>query len=292
MKLTKSGKYVDCEQFIDEDLRYLKKKEINIKSNRADFGSYILPGKHPRESEPESSQNDTVYYSSLEGMIKDIRKKPSSFDSDDLGYEPDEFDNEISSLKANEADFGEDVSHEDRAFQVAMEIGEKYDWDFEEVKLLANVFNDHGWSFTKRSIINELELGMTFNEFKLAVEIRKIWQSHTEFSICYSPFGSFGDISLKYKSVYNNPHWSFCLKIIRGFDSFPDPEEMEQHFISLYTIWRFSSELRDQHFSYYGFIRDIVSVGDAPLDILAWQYSRYEEIEADYLNRWRFNLFL
>jgi predicted Zn finger-like uncharacterized protein len=198
---------------------------------------------------------------SFSGRDQDIQE---AYGWNDFDYEPDEFDDKAQVQDFGEVDADKGVPGQDRALQMAMEIGEKYGWAFEEVKLLGNVFNDHGWSFTRNSIINELKLGMKFYEFQFAVEIRKIWQSHSEFSTGYSLFGSFGDNSLKYKSVYINPEWSFCLNIVRRFDAIPDPEEMEHHLVSLYTKWKFSSVLQDQHISYYDYIRGIVDSGDAP----------------------------
>ena len=205
---------------------------------------------------------------------------------DNFDYEPEEFNEETLPQGLIGIDDEKGVSGEDRALQMAMKIGNQYDWDFDEVKLLANVFTAHGWSFTRSSIINELELGMTFTEFEYAVKIRRIWHSHAEFSTGYSVMGSFGDNSLKYQSVYKYPDWSLCLKIVRGFDSLPDSEEMERHFVSLHTNWKYSPALQNQHITYYGFIRDIVDDGDASLDMLDWKYFHYGEIGEDYFNSW------
>jgi predicted Zn finger-like uncharacterized protein len=208
------------------------------------------------------------------------------YEWNEFDYEPDEFDENIRPPEHEVVDTDKEVPGEDRSFQMAMEIGEQYEWGREEVKLLARVFYEHGWSLTRNYILRELELGMTFDEFQLAVKIREIWHSHTEFSIGYSLKGSFGDDSLKYRSVYKNPAWSLCLKIIRKFDSRPDPEEIEQHFLTLFSIWKFSSELQDRHITYYGFIKEIVNGDDASLDMLVWQYSYFGEIEGDYPNGW------
>lgn len=211
-------------------------------------------------------------------------QEPYEWDAYD--FEPDEFDENIGIPEQEAVDTDKEVPGEDRAFQMAMEIGEQYGWGYEKVKLLAKVFREHGWSLTRTSILHELERGMTFDEFQLAVDIRRIWHSHSEFSIGYCIRGSFGDDSLKYRSVYENPDWPFCLKIIRKFESHPDPVEIEQLFLSLYTIWKFSPVLQDRHMSFYGFIRDIVESCEASLDMLAWRYSHYGEIESDYPNGW------
>jgi len=155
---------------------------------------------------------------------------------------------------------------------MAMQIAEDYGWSNEQTELLADVFNNYGWSFTRNSIINELKLGMKFYEFQFAVELRKIWQSHSEYSIGYVTSGSFGDNSLKYRSIYKNPDWAFCLKIIRRFDSIPDPEELEQHLNSLYGIWRNSPLIQSRHSTFYGFIRDAVDAGDDFEEMQIWQF--------------------
>lgn len=187
-------------------------------------------------------------------------------------FEPDEFDDNIQVATSDEVNTDIDVSAEDRAYQMAMQVAENYGWINEQIELLADVFRNYGWSFTRNSILNELKSGMKFYEFEFAVELRKIWQSHPEYSIGYVTYGSFGDNSLKYKPVYINPDWAFCLKIVRRFDSIPAPEELEQHLDSLFNIWKNNPTIQDRHSTYYDFIRDVVDAGDNFIEMQAWPF--------------------
>ena len=187
-------------------------------------------------------------------------------------FEPDEFDEEIQAPRPDEVDIDIDVSAEDRARQMAMQVAEDYGWGNKQIELLAGVFRNYGWSFTRTSILNELKLGMKYYEFQFAVELRKIWQSHPEYSIGYVTSGSFGDNSLKYRSVYKNPDWAFCLKIVRGFDSIPDPEELEQHLDSLFSLWKNSPSIQGRYNTYYDFIRNAVDAGDGFSEMQVWQF--------------------
>ena len=209
----------------------------------------------------------SLYSPELEGQ--DDRGQP---EWEGFDHEPDEFDEEIPAPGFVEIDTDIDVSGEDRARQMALQIAVEYGWNKKQAELLADVFKNYGWSLTRNSIINELKMGMKFYEFQFAVELRKIWQSHTEYSIGYVTYGSFGDNSLKYRSIYKNPDWAFCLKIIRRFDSIPDPEELEHHLDSLYNIWKNSPAIQSRHNTYYGFIRDAVDAGDDFSEMQAWQF--------------------
>ena len=212
-------------------------------------------------------------FDSLLGVFEtDSQDERGRSEWEDFDFEPDEFDEEILPPDLDKVDTDKDVTVEDRARQMALEIAEDYGWNHEQTEILADVFKNHGWSLTRTRIINELKQGMKFYEFQFAVELREIWQSHTEYSIGYVTRESYGDNSLKYRSIYKHPDWSFCLKIIRRFDSIPDPEEMERHLDSLYNIWKGSPAIQSRYNTFYGFIRDAVDAGDDFSEMEAWQF--------------------
>jgi predicted Zn finger-like uncharacterized protein len=215
---------------------------------------------------------DEDFDSSLYAFEAGSQDEPGRSKWEEFDFEPDEFDGEIQAPNLDKVDTDKDVTVENRARQMALEIAEDYGWNHEQTEMLADVFKNHGWSLTRNRIINELKQGMKFYEFQFAVELREIWQSHTEYSIGYVTRESYGDNSLKYRSIYKNPDWSFCLKIIRRFDSIPDPEEMERHLDSLYNIWKSSPAIQSRHNTFYGFIRDAVDAGDNFSEMQAWQF--------------------
>jgi len=138
----------------------------------------------------------------------------------------DEFDPELTGLlDETEVETGGQVSDEERALQMAAFLGEDCELDREEVALIAEIFMVNGWSACKTAILRELTEGTTVEELYLASQVKELWKEHYEF---YS-----GQVS-----NYRTLTWPTALCIIRSFDGYPDPEEVEQMLIRLHDHWR------------------------------------------------------
>ncbi len=163
-----------------------------------------------------------------------------------------------------------------------MDAVESHGWSKNEVKFLAQIFERFGWTFTRQSIISELKAGMSFDEFKLAAEIREIWKANPEFSIGFSLYKSHGDYSSCLHSIYVNVNWSFCMKIIRSFNSLPDPAEIDQHFLRLYTEWEQYQSKQQRYFSFYSFILAMLDQENISFDMLTCNYTNMPGMEKDF----------
>ena len=138
-----------------------------------------------------------------------------------------EFDPELTGLlDETEVETGGQVSDEERALQMAAFLGEQCELDREEVALIAEIFMVNGWSACKTAILRELTEGTTVEELYLASQVKELWKEHYEF---YS-----GQVS-----NYRTLTWPTALCIIRSFDGYPDPEEVEQMLIRLHDHWRY-----------------------------------------------------
>jgi len=139
----------------------------------------------------------------------------------------DEFDPELTGLlDETEVETGGQVSDEERALQMAAFLGEQCELDREEVSLIAEIFAVNGWSACKTAILRELAEGTTVEELYLASQVKELWKEHYEF---YS-----GQVS-----NYRVLTWPTALCIIRSFDGYPDPEEVEQMLVRLHDHWRY-----------------------------------------------------
>ena len=194
-------------------------------------------------------------------------------------FEPDEFEDNLNINEFEDVLVDTDITREHRAYQLAMDAVESHGWSKNEVKLLAQIFEQFGWTFTRQSIIAELETGMSFDEFKLAVEIREIWKANPEFSIGFSLYKSHGDYSSCLHSIYVNVNWSFCMKIIRSFNSLPDPAEIDQHFLRLYTEWEQYQSKQQRYFSFYSFILTLLDQENISFDMLTCDYTNMPGVE-------------
>jgi hypothetical protein len=139
----------------------------------------------------------------------------------------DEFDPELTGLLDDtEVEIGGQLTDEERALQMAAFLGEQCELDREEVELIAEIFTVNGWSACKTAILRELAEGTTVEELYLASQVKELWKEHYEF---YS-----GQVS-----NYRVLTWPTALCIIRSFDGYPDPEEVEQMLVRLYDHWRY-----------------------------------------------------
>lgn len=137
-----------------------------------------------------------------------------------------EFDPELTGLlDETEVETGGVLTDEERALQMAAFLGDQCELDNEEVSLIAEIFTVNGWSACKTAILRELAEGTTVEELYLASQVKELWKEHYEF---YS-----GQVS-----NYRVLTWPTALCIIRSFDGYPDPEEVEQMLVRLHDHWR------------------------------------------------------
>lgn len=138
----------------------------------------------------------------------------------------DEFDPELTGLlDETEVETGGQLTDEERALQMAAYLGEQCEFDLEEVSLISEIFTVNGWAACKTAVLRELADGTTVEELYLASQVKEIWKEHYEF---YSGQAS----------NYRVLSWPTALGLIRSFDGYPDPEEVEQLLVRLHDHWR------------------------------------------------------
>lgn len=170
------------------------------------------------------------------------------------------------------------LTRAERALQIAMEVGDEFDWDRKGIKLLAIIFDRYWWSASKEAIRREIAAGMTPQELMLAEEVRQIWYQHPEF---WSASGAFGEIAQRYTLI----SWPTALSLIRSFKGYPQSEEVESLLSSCFERWQDSVGLqrRFQGFYTYALYR-VGAYGDLPEQDGWFIFDQYSTDESDFDN--------
>lgn len=183
-----------------------------------DDGSYVFPTEYDHDDHIEFINSVDIEISE---KTSDWEKYALDADEPEEMPTCEEFINEI---QANGT-----LTRAERAMQVAIEVGLKYDWDKTEIELLALVFERHWWSSARRSMERELAAGLKPEELSLAIALREIWDNHPEFASCCTT----DYIVHTYKILT----WPLALALVRTWPSYPEPIEVEKFLETLFAEW-------------------------------------------------------
>ena len=193
--------------------------------------------------------------------------RSAEYDWREFEYEPDDFDEQISREEFTDVDIDR-ITRNERAFQLAVELGDKYGCNKKGIKLLAEILEEYGWSATKKSLERELQNGMKPEDLEMASAIREIWKEYPEFSTALSYRGNHGDRGTPFSHRYLNLSWPAALAFVRCFDSYPDPAEIKDFFLELYHRWIANLSFQPQFSSFYAYLRYHFGLVPGSLDIM------------------------
>jgi hypothetical protein len=177
-----------------------------------------------------------------------------AFERDDAWRETEpegvEFEEAPTSLEIAEVRTGR-LSRAERARQVANEVANRYGWDQEGRDILERVFDEYWWNSAKRAIERELEGGLEPRELQLALEARAIWHQRSEF------WNSFPREGFGYVNTYPFPHlpWPTALQLVRSFDGYADPEEVDHFLSELFEQWYYDERRIAEHGSFLAYVK-------------------------------------
>ncbi|MGZ8911008.1 MAG: hypothetical protein ACXW09_13610 [Methylococcaceae bacterium] len=137
------------------------------------------------------------------------------------------------------------VSRIERAKQIASNVIHSYDWGIKNLPLLQQVFYENGWAAARVAIEHELARGLTPDELKLAIYVRRLWTENEQFWISFIHVTSNQPIQ-ETRAVYKNMSWREALRIIRVFNSLPSEEEIQLFVDQIYDDWYCSKNLQRQ----------------------------------------------
>lgn len=146
-----------------------------------------------------------------------------------------------------EAEFPDQLTRTERARQIAMQVAEDYEWDRPGIRLLTVLFERYSWSAAQTAIRRVLEAGTTAQELALAEELRQIWYQRCEF---WTAATSGGVLVQKYSTL----SWPSSLAIVRSFQGYPQPEEMEAVLNSCLEDWSRSVILQRRYPAFFSYV--------------------------------------
>lgn len=155
------------------------------------------------------------------------------------------------------------LTRAERALQIAIRVGEEFDWDKNGIKILATIFNRYWWSSSQTAMRRAIELGMTPKELILADKLRQMWLEYPEF---WSAMNKSGEIFHQYSLI----SWPTALKIIRSFNSYPQIEEVEALLNEYLERWLCSSSLQHRFRGFYVYALYRVGAYDDLADHEGW----------------------
>ncbi len=164
------------------------------------------------------------------------------------------------------------LTRAERALQIALKIGEEFDWDRNGIQLLATIFNRYWWSSSQMAMRRAIESGMTQKELILAEELRQMWYERPEF---WSALNKFGEICHLYSLI----SWPTALKIIRSFNSYPQIEEVEALLNQCLERWINSISLQHSFRGFYMYALYRVGANDDLADHDGWII--FDDYQAD-----------
>ena len=206
--------------------------------------------------------------------------EPSGDDWGRYEDELDEFDEEAGAFPDETVQTEGRLSRKQRANQIAIEIGQRVDWDAAGIDLLSEVFLRYGWSATRASIERALESEMTPEELRLTMAVREMWQDSGIFSEACVGFAhhhgipGFGALS-----------WPMALALVRRFDGLPDLCEIEDYIQLRFDEWIQSTRLHRRFPAFGGYLCECVQDDQGVKGIgFEWEWTeidgRFEEDDA------------
>lgn len=170
------------------------------------------------------------------------------------------------------------LTRAERALQIAIKIGEEFDWDRDGIKLLAIIFDRYWWSSSQAAMRRAIESGMTPQELILAEEIRQIWYERPEF---WSASNRLGEIYHQYPLI----SWPTALKLIRGFNGYPQSEEVEALLDNCLERWMDSIDLQRRFRGFYLYALYRVGAYDDLVEQDGWMiFDRYPTDEDEFVS--------
>lgn len=289
-RFSNSFSHDDAEFIAQDDRQQSSKRIYDVFSERAPVEDIFLPVVGPEESGNEylselfiPQDQDIDLGSSLD--IDDEPTDPSEpIDTievieedeweapdlvvpidDDAIWEGAALDQEDYELPTQQdfAEIPDRLTRAERALQVALKLGEEFDWDKEGIRLLATIFDQYWWSSAQTAMRREMAAGMTPQELELAEEVRKIWYQRPE-------FGSVA--TWREGIVYRNLQisWPSALTLIRSFSGFPDPEEIEVILSNCYTRWQYTYDLQKYYPDFLSYVLARINDKDSLPEQSGW----------------------
>ena len=181
----------------------------------------------------------------------------------------DEF--ESGSFQAQDDDIRTDgrLTRERRARQVAIDVGQPFDWDHQDIEVLTEVFVQYGWSAARQSIEKLLGDGISPDELRLVMAVRELWQESGVFPYACIDFARHG-------AGDGMISWSNALALVRLFSGIPDLSEIGCYLESRFENWRNDTMIHRQFPVFSAYLNHCISSPEEDADA-SYDWSPAEE---------------
>ncbi|MDZ7753028.1 MAG: hypothetical protein U5S82_15555 [Gammaproteobacteria bacterium] len=172
------------------------------------------------------------------------------------------------------------LSRAERARQVAIKVGLRFDWDEEDIELLTEVFTLHWWSAARVAMERELTAGMTPAELWGALQCREIWRSRPAFATDLGyRYSWLGQMTGTAWPIYRNLDWPTALALVRAFGGDIEPAEVATFLDDLYDRWYSENAKTGMADSFYKYLQS--HVGRSRGSLRDWPGWSFEQPEWD-----------
>jgi hypothetical protein len=226
------------------------------KTSTLDYGVYVSPYQTDVFDElldiPDFLDDEIENYEAEETVIiEEAKSIEDEFDWDGLEDFDDIDEQDLAPFLLDyEVVTGGKVSRIERAKQIAVEVIQAYEWDFQNIGLLQQVFYENGWRACRIAIEQELVRGLTPDELELAIFVRRLWTENQQFWISFIHTSK--QAGQETRAAYKCMSWREALRIIRVFSHLPCEEEIQIFIDNIYDDWYCSPSMQRQ---YKAFIR-------------------------------------
>ena len=294
---------IKCQMPICQDELTLSKKNSssiaknnNHKSQQALFETEIKQGHDiVTESVIARSQPGSIIFSDAENrsdVYEDIvtlypqEDHTAIYDDLDLSLTDEElfYDDEADDREdLCDVDYDIHLPREERAWQIAYDLGSRYGWSLEGIALLQEIFIERGWSQARLAIDGLIRGGMTAEQLELAKELKETWDQRTELMIgFYRSRKDTSDYAYQKSKVLS---WVVAYEIISSFYGCNSFDEIEQFIEEAMDYWYSNGRLRHDYRSFLEYLRSSINHSEclsANLIDIEPEEETYQE-SADYL---------
>ena len=148
------------------------------------------------------------------------------------------------------------IPRQERAWQVAYDLGNDFDWNDQGISLLQEVFLERGWQQAKVAMEFLMQEGMTPEQLAYAKELKENWDLRSELTIAFHY--THKDRSSYCYSGEKILSWRVAIEIVRTFDGCNDFDEIEQYIEEALDTWYTNNRLRRDYKSFLQYLRSSV----------------------------------
>ncbi len=208
------------------------------------------------------------------------KASPVSSEDDEFWFQHDagEFDPEPDHQDLGQVETGGAVSAQDRAFQVAQALGNKYGWDRSGIRILAGLFEIHRSNPARAAIERLMADDLMPDELILAEQVRELWAECVEFHTCGVREGS----ARCAPAVYPTLGWPAALDVVRAFGSYPDADEIRCTLSELLDNWLEVPALQREFPSFLNYLTHCTRACRRPDLFSVLADRQYEMMERDW----------